>query len=168
VAEVFNTFARHHFRPSANDRALTKDEYESCMKRFREDINWEKTFYAYDLSRNHIIAVDEIIPIEHKLAASDDEAHLSTLDILVIAMACELAYIGDPEEVFLITCDRRMKRVFEELKRADERDLKRLKVERVIGDPKGKRWVPPNVLLLQDAIVKEFPRVDGQPMMNVR
>lgn len=168
VAEVFNTFAKLHFRPGENDRVLTMDEYDSCMTRFRDDINWEKTLYSYDLNRNHIIAVDEIIPVEHKLAANGDETHLSTLDILVIAMACELAYIGDPEKVFLITCDRRMKKVFEGLKRADEHDLKRLKVERVIGDPKERRWVPPNVLLLQDAIPKEFPRVDGQPPMNVR
>ena len=168
VAEVFNTFAKLHFRPSESDRPLTKDEYDSCLTRFRDDINLEKTLYAYDLARNHIIAVDEIVPVEHRLAAGDDEGHLSTLDILVIAMACELAYIGDPEKVFLITCDRRMKRVFEELKRADEHDLKRLKVERVIGDPEGKRWVPPNVLLLQDAMPREFPRVDGQPLMNVR
>ena len=139
------------------------------MTRFRDDIIWEKTLYSYDLNRNHIIAVDEIIPVEHKLAADDEEAHLSTLDILVIAMACELAYIGDPEKVFLITCDRRMKKVFQGLKDADERDLKRLKVDRIIiGDPKEKRWVPPNVLLLQDATPKEFPRADGQPMMNVR
>jgi len=168
VAEAFNTFAKLHFRPRESDRALSKEEYESCLTRFREDINWEKTFYSYDLNRNHIIAVDEIIPVEHKLASKDQEAHLSTLDILVIAMACELAYIGDPEKVFLITCDCRMKDVFEELKRVDERDLQRLKVDRVIGDPKGKRWAPPSVLLLQEAIPREFPRVDGQPMMNVR
>jgi predicted nucleic acid-binding protein len=169
VAEVFNTFAKLYFRPRESDRALSKEEYESCLTRFRVDIIWEKTLYSYDLNRNHIIAVDEIIPVEHKLAADDEEAHLSTLDILVIAMACELAYIGDPEKVFLITCDRRMKKVFQGLKDAAERDLKRLRVDRIIiGDPKEKRWVPPNVLLLQDATPREFPRVDGQPMMNVR
>ncbi len=168
IAEVFNTLAKLHFRPGENDRALAEEEYVSCMTRFREDINWESTLYSYDLNRNHILAVDEIVPVEHKLVSNDEEGHLSTLDILVIAMACELAYIGDPEKVFLVTCDRRMKKVFEELKSADERDLRRLKVERVIGDPKNKRWVPPNMLLLQDATPKEFPRVDGQPMMNVR
>jgi predicted nucleic acid-binding protein len=168
IAEVFNTFAKLHFRPGENDRVLSDAEYKSCLTQFRQDIIWEKTFYSYDLSRNHIIAVDEIVPVEHKLASNEEEKHLSTLDILVIAMACELAYIGDPKMVYLITCDRRMKKVFEALKSAPESDLRRLKVERIIfGEPKHRRWVPPNVVLLQDARPKEFPRVDGQPLLNV-
>ena len=94
---------------------------------------------------------------------------MSTLDILVIAMACELAYLGDPERVYLVTCDRRMKSVFEQLKNTPESELKRLKVERVIiGEPEGQRWKPPNVLLLQDAGPNDIPRVEGQPPLNIR
>jgi hypothetical protein len=168
IAETFNTFARLRFRPREIDARLTSDEYEACLTRFREDINWERTFYSYDLNRNHVLAVDEIIPVEHRIAQGDPQKHLSTLDLLVIAMACELAYIGDASQVYLITRDRRMKRVLEALKKADPAELKRLKVHRAIGDPKNKRWVPPNVLLIQEAPAREFPRVDRQPMMNVR
>jgi len=167
IAEVFNTFARMHFGPREDERPLSEEEYKSCLKDFREDIHWEKTFYSYDLTRNHILAVDEIIPVEHKLAASNEAAHLSTLDILVIAMACELAYVADPEKVYLVTCDRRMRTVFEALKEADESDLRRLKGDRNIGHPKHKRWIPPKVLLLQDVGPNEMPRVDRQPPLNL-
>jgi len=167
IAEVFNTFGRLHFRPGVNDEPLTKEAYDICLSRFRDDINWQKTLYSYDLSPNHIIAVDEIIPVEHRLAVKRDSSHLSTLDILVIAMACELAYLGDPEKVYLITCDHRMKEVFEALKNTNESDLKRLKVDRVIGYPNGKRWVPPHVLFLNDAKTNDFPQVDRQAKLNV-
>jgi len=166
IAEVFNTFARLCLSPRSDDRPLTEEEYKSCLDHFRDDIHWEKTFYSYDLTRNHILAVDEITPVEHRLAPKQESAHLSTLDILVIAMACELAYVGDPEKLYLVTCDRRMKTVFEVLKETDPNELKRLKVERNIGDPKQKRWVAPNVLLLQDAKANEIPRVDGQRRLN--
>jgi hypothetical protein len=168
IAEVFNTFARKRFRPKENESALSAEEYKRCLDHFRQDIIWERRLYSYDLSRNHILAVDEIIPIEHQLRRRDESDHLTTLDILVIAMACELGYVGDPEKVFLVTCDRRMKDVFEELKRTDERKRKRLKVERVvIGEPEERRWIAPKVILLQEARASDIPHLERQPRLNV-
>ncbi len=168
IAEAFNTFGKLHFRPRPEDRALNHDEYADCLKNFRHDIHWEKTFYSYDLNRNHILAADEIIPVEHNMPRGEPPSHLSTLDILVIAMACELAYIGDPREVYLVTRDRRMKDVFQRLKEFPIQKRRDLQIERQMGEPEGKRWEPPNVLLLQSAAPAEFPRVTGQPAMNVR
>jgi hypothetical protein len=168
IAEAFNTFAKLHFRPGPDDRPLSGDEYAACLKNFRQDIHWEKTFYSYDLNRNHILAADEIIPIEHNMPPAEPPRHLSTLDILVIAMACELAYIGDPDQVYLITRDRRMKDVFQMLKEFPIQKRRELQVERPMGEPEAKRWAAPKVLLLQSAAPAEFPRVTGQPALNVR
>ncbi len=119
IAEVFNTLARKHFKPRDQNDALDRENYQKHLGRFREHVHWGRTLYPYDVSRYHIIAADKIIPVEHDLASKDERDHLSTFDILVIAMACELAYIGRPEDTFLVTCDHRMKRVFEELKKSD-------------------------------------------------
>lgn len=64
VVEVFNTLARRHFKDGALDRA----QYESSLKRFRDEVHWGRTLYSYDLNRYHVIGADEIIPIEHHVA----------------------------------------------------------------------------------------------------
>ena len=58
IAEVFNTLARKHFRPSKDDEQLTKADYVECLGSFRKDVHWGKTFYPYELHRYHIIAAD--------------------------------------------------------------------------------------------------------------
>ncbi len=162
IAEVFNVFARRHFQPTASDLPLTHNEYEECLTKFRSDVRWGNTLYPYELTRYHILAADEIILVEHKLAPREEKRHLSTLDILVIAMACELAYVGDPEKVFLVTWDRRMKTVFEELKKVDRTRLKELKVQRALGEPRDERWTPPTVLYVTEVTAEDIPTVEGQ------
>jgi len=142
IAEVFNAFAR-----KLQEKKTTAEGYTKCLDAFRGDIHWGRFLYPYELNRYHIIAADRIIPVEHRLASIDDRDHLSTFDILVIAMACELAFVGRREDTFLLTKDRRMKRVFDELKVFDPSAL-------MIPGPLGKvektRWIPPNCLYLPD------------------
>jgi predicted nucleic acid-binding protein len=139
VVEVFNTLARKHFR----DGELDKEHYENSLTRFIDDVHWGKTLYSYELNRYHIIGADEIIPIEHSVASEHDRDHLSTFDVLVIAMASELAYVGEAESTFLVTCDRRIKRVVEQLKAgAGSREIWR-HPGRPLDDPGIRRWVPP-------------------------
>jgi hypothetical protein len=142
IAEVFNTFARKHFRPSKDDESLSKAEYDKCLESFRNDIHWGRTFYPYELHRYHIIAADRIIPIEHHFALGDNK-HLSTLDILIIAMSCELAYTGIREETYLVTCDKRMKAVVDKFQKVDLDELKRKAPLGPLGDIEKRRWFPP-------------------------
>ena len=159
IAEVFNALARKHLRPKKNERPLDSKEYDNCLDRFRNDVHWGKTLYSYDLNRYHIVAVDDIIPKEHDVAAETEWDHLSAFDILVIAMASELAYIGRPDETFLVTCDRRMKRVAEQLGE-DLRD------RIVLKDVPVRRWKKPNILDLRNLKKKELRSVIGQSDFN--
>jgi predicted nucleic acid-binding protein len=146
IAEVFNVLARRHFRPEKTDLSLSEDEYRDCLLRFRDDVHWGKIFYPYDLHRYHIVAADRIIPIEHYFAKQDDKSHLSTYDILVIAMACELAYTGIREETYLVTCDKRMKAVVDRFLRVDIDELKRKTPSGPLGEIDKRRWYPPNCI----------------------
>jgi len=163
VAEVFNTFARKHFK----DRRLDREKYADCVRQFGQDIHWGKTLYVYDLSRYHIVGVDEIIPIEHRVASETERDHLSTFDILLIAMACELAYAGRPEETFLVTCDKRIKKVLEELKCSKEEVSADGRVIGVLDDRPAHRWLPPNVLYLPGIKAWDLPKVNRQPPLNL-
>jgi len=143
IAEVFNTFAWKHFRPSKDDELLTKADYDECLKNFRDDVHWGRTFYPYELHRYHIVAADRIIPFEHHFALKDDYKHLSTFDILIIAMACELAYTGIREETYLVTCDKRMKVVVDKFRNFDLDELKRTTPLGPLGEIEKRRWFPP-------------------------
>lgn len=163
VPEVFNALARKHFR----DHDLDKKAYESSLSRFRDDIHWGKTLYSYELNRYHVIGADEIIPIEHQVASEHDRDHLSTFDILIIAMACELAYLSRPEDTFLVTCDRRIRRVVEQFRIAATGDHKTCSVPERFDDPGTRRWVPPNVLYLPAIRPTEVRPVQGQAVLNL-
>jgi len=163
VVEVFNALARRHFKDGALDRA----QYESSLKRFRDDVHWGRTLYSYDLNRYHVIGADEIIPIEHHVASEHERDHLSTFDILIIAMACELAYVGRPEDTFLVTCDRRILKVVDQFKGMDVKKREEWKVHGTLDDRSIKRWVPPNVLYLPALKSGELRPVQGQKPLNL-
>lgn len=136
-------------RFKARDGALSQSRYLDCLKKFREDIHWGKNFYPYDVTRYHIIAADMIIAVEQRVPSLNERDHLSSFDILVIAMSCELAFVGVAETTFLVTFDRRIKRVFEELKNSSPDQI--LEWTGSVGlDYPIKRWQPPHCLLLQD------------------
>jgi predicted nucleic acid-binding protein len=162
IVEVFNALAKKYFA----EHSLEREGYEKCLKRFRQDIHWGKTLYAYDLNRYHVLAADEIIPIEHSVAVEHERDHLSTFDILVIAMACELAFVRPAEDVYLLTCDRRIKKVCDQLAKTDNKVLLSLKVPGLLDEPQGTRWLPPKVLYLPQTRPSDIPRVERQPAPN--
>jgi predicted nucleic acid-binding protein len=146
IVEVFNTLAKKYFRPEENAIPLSEAEYHECLKRFRNDVHWGRTFYPYELHRYHIISADRIIPIEQYFAKQDERKHLSTYDILVIAMSCELAYTGVPEETYLVTCDKRMKAVVDKFHRVDLDELKKKTPIGPLGEIEKRRWYPPKCI----------------------
>jgi predicted nucleic acid-binding protein len=146
IVEVFNTLARKHFRPRKDDTPLPEAEYHECLERFRSDVHWGKTFYPYELHRYHIIAADRIIPIEHYFAKQDERKHLSTYDILIIAMSCELAYTGIREETYLVTRDERMKTVADKFLKVDRDELRRKTPLGPLGEIERWRWHPPRCI----------------------
>lgn len=163
IVEVFNALARRHFK----DGSLDNNHYEDSLRHFRDDVHWGRTLYSYDLNRYHVIGADEIIPIEHHVASEHERDHLSTFDILIIAMACELAYLGTPERTFLVTCDRRIQKVVEQFKRTAPREREEWKSPRPLDDRGIKRWVPPNVLYLPSLKPADLRPVDGQKPLNL-
>jgi predicted nucleic acid-binding protein len=163
VVEVFNALARRHFK----DGVLDGTQYESALKHFRDDIHWGRTLYSYDLNRYHVIGADEIIPIEHHVASEHERDHLSTFDILIIAMACELAYIGQPEDTFLVTCDKRIQKVVEQFKATNLAKRDEWRIPGSFDDRSIKRWVPPNVIYLPALKPGQIRAVQGQAPLNL-
>jgi len=164
IAEVLNTFARRRFRPERPRDVLDEESYKLHLSNFRDHIHWGRTLYPYDLNRYHIIAADKIIPVEHRLATTRGREYLSTFDILVIAMACELAYTRESEETFLVTCDRRMKDVMEELKTSGPGSST---PEGPLGKIENGRWLPPNCIYLLEMKPGDLRPVPGQAPLSV-
>jgi hypothetical protein len=163
IVEVFNTFAKKHF----DEQTLTKEQYEDTLKRFRKDVHWAALLYPYDLNRYHILASDEIIPIEHHVARTKEWDHLSTFDILLIAMASELAFMGSPEDLVLLTCDKRIKRVCDEFRRITPNNREEWKVPREFGEPKRSRWIAPPAIYLPEMSAIELSPVHRQPHLQL-
>jgi len=164
IAEVFNAFAKKRFEPEDSSEQLDNDAYARCLGRFRNDVHWGNLLYPYDVNRYHIIAADKVIPIEHNLASIIRRSHLSTFDILIIAMACELAYIGQRGETYLVTCDRRLKEVFDELKKVDPSEFM---IPGPLGEVDKARWLPPNCLYLPAIKRGELEPVSGPHPLNL-
>lgn len=163
MVEVFNALARRHFKDGTLDAA----HYENALKHFRNDVHWGRTLYSFDLNRYHVIAADEIIPIEHHVASEHERDHLSTFDILLIAMACDLAYIGRAEDTFLVTCDKRIQKVVEQFKATDVTKREGWKIPSPMDDHGVKRWVPPNVLYQPTLRSGQIRPVQGQAPSNL-
>jgi hypothetical protein len=96
---------------------------------------------SYDLNRYHILATDKIVLAEHHLPRREVYDRLSTFDILILGMACELAYIGQREETYLVTCDERLSRVCDKLR---DPELAKQISQGPAGTPEEeRRWIPP-------------------------
>lgn len=163
IVEVFNALAKKRFKTCED--ALSEEQYLKCLDRFRKDIHWGKNFYPYDVTRYHIIGADMIIAVEQRVPSLNSRDHLSSFDILVIAMSCELAFVGVAETTFLVTCDRRIKKVFEELKSSSLDQI--LEWTGSVGlDYPIKRWQPPCCLLLQDVRRGKLRKALSQPEFN--
>lgn len=162
VVEVSNALARRHFK----DQTLNRTEYVNALVSFREDVHWGRTLYSYDLSRYHVIGADEIIPIEHHVARAHERDHLSTFDILIIAMASELAFVGNPQDTYLVTCDKRIQKVVLRFKDTGRKKRAEWKMPGHVGDHGVTRWIPPNTLYLPALRPGDLKPVQGQPRLN--
>lgn len=158
IAEVFNTFARKHYSPKDSKDKLSDVEYGRCVAEFRDDIHWGKTLYPYDLNRYHVVATDKIVIAEHLLPRRDKHDHLNTFDILIIAMACELAHIGRREDTYLVTGDQRLSAVCDELKNIHLPPP----TEGPLGELDKDRWKPPTCLNLKQLKRDVLPSASRQ------
>ena len=163
VVEVSNALARRHFK----DRTLDRERYVKAFTRFRDDIHWGRILYAYDLSRYHVIGADEIIPVEHHVATQHERDHLSTFDILIIAMASELAYVGRPENTFLVTCDKRIQKVVAQFKGTGRKKRSEWKIPGHVSDHGVQRWIPPNTIYLPGLRPGDLKPVQGQAPLDL-
>lgn len=107
VTEVLNTFARFFYRDKKIGGAL----YDEWRTQFIEAIRNRRILYCYDLHRYHNLNADKVYEIEHKENYRTNEKPLSAFDILVIAMGVELKKIHSPNEVCILTRDRRLRNI---------------------------------------------------------
>ncbi len=176
VSELFNTFAKIHFRKKESYpeeyqeqylqdfKPLSKDEYKEVCDNFKEDMKFGKIFYNYELNRYHIFNADYIIPFEHQVnliktnpkTKKEEPWLLSSFDILVISMGMELTKINGPDSTYLLTCDKRMKIVTDNIREAFKSDVVRKKY----GIPD--HVVLPKCFYLRESQIKDYPRFPGQ------
>ena len=170
ITEVFNVLARLCFE----QKKLSNAKYKEHLGQFRKHIHWASLFYPYELSRYHVLATDEIIPIEyaterqstpHREAVRD---RLSGIDILLIAMASELSYIHGNRNMYLITGDSRIKRVCENLRNSPKEEREYSREPRPLGHPHLQRWPVPNVFDLHHDVPAVLPTIERQKPLNLR
>ena len=109
VPEVFNTFARLYYR----DKKISEDIYNQYCVAFKEHVSSRKVIYCYDLHRYHNLNAHQLFIYDHTIPYDhiNSTKSLSTLDILIISMGMELKRIHPPQDVFLVTADKRMQTV---------------------------------------------------------
>ncbi len=153
IPEVLNVFAKFHHEPDEHGVALNRGEYQQCLNDFKRDIHWGRLFYSYDVNRYHIIAADEIIPFEYRVKRESrpnrDKKYdrLSAMDVLVIAMASELAFLNGAEHIALLTADARMKKVCDAIRSTSSKDRKHLRTS-WFSDLPADRWPIPRAFNL--------------------
>jgi len=176
VSEVFNTFAKLHYRKKEtypqeyqdlylNDfKPLSVFDYQKVCGNFKADIKFGRLFYNYELSRYHVFNADHVITFEHQInlirknvkTGKEEPWLMSTFDILIIAMGIELARINGEDRTYILTCDKRIKVVADNIKRAFQ-----------VGDVRKKYGIPeyvtvPEVFYLHKTEIKDFPKFQGQ------
>jgi len=175
IPEVLNAFARRRQEHNKSGHRLSRTEYTANLDRFKRDIHWGKLFYPYDLNRYHMIAADEIIPFEYEVkrqAKGDKDKQydrLSGFDILVIAMASELAFVHGPERSFLVTGDSRMKRVCDAIKATPPKERAHSRGPRFFTDIPAGRWPAPRCFdIRNDDPIHIPPVISGRPADGLR
>lgn len=177
VTEVFNTFAKLHYRKKkdypekyqethlkGNFKSLTTEEYDTVCKNFKKDIKFGHLFYNYELSRYHTFNADYILPFEHReeLIRINNRTKeelpwfLSSFDILIIAMGIEVARINGEGRTIILTCDKRMKVIADKMRSV----IKTPSLRKKYSIPDHIRV--PKTLYLYEATIKDLPKVSGQ------
>ncbi|OIO00343.1 hypothetical protein COY52_03225 [Candidatus Desantisbacteria bacterium CG_4_10_14_0_8_um_filter_48_22] len=135
IAEVRNIFGKWYLRhKNIFNSKNPKAHYETCFNKFIAHVHDRKFFYSYDLNRYHNLNTTEVIEVEHTTDTEFDASgltpgtnntiieaefkkkdshdsiskhHLTSFDILIIAMGMELKRMKG-EEIYLVTNDKRM------------------------------------------------------------
>jgi phosphate/sulfate permease len=175
IPEVLNALTKLKYEPENLRDRVNRVEYDSCINKFKRDVHWGRLFYPYDLNRYHILAVDEIIPFEYEVKReprpNKDKKYdrLSAFDILVIAMASELAYTHGVNNVALLTGDSRMKRVCEAMRITPPKDRKRRRLSGFFADIPAQRWPIPSVFDIyhdDPQLIRQI--IQGKPAQGLR
>ncbi len=143
IAEVFNTFAKYHFRYK-DYRNITQEDYEKCREDFKDAIHNAKLIYHYELNRYHILDVDYIVPFEHqyypirKRQEKEKKWFLSTFDILFISAGIELVRMLGFENVYLVADEVRIMKICNVLRKLSPQVRKDFKIPSYIIYPRVK------------------------------
>lgn len=156
IVEVLKVFAKMHYKT----RELREDMYRTFLERFREEIHWGSVFYPLALTRYHILAADEIAPLDYESPSKRDK-ELSAFDILLIAMASELSFAFSGAEVFVVTFDKRIKEVCDLFKNAQARTRRPKGRSGGLDWPKVGRWRAPEVLSVSDVEMSDLEKRFG-------
>jgi hypothetical protein len=81
-------------------------------------------------------------------------------------MACELGFLYSPDEVFLVTSDKRMQSVANQLKTTPDKAKEEKRVDRDFGFPQRSRWTVPGVIYVPNVRSTDLPRIQGQSIEN--
>jgi len=107
ITEVFNTYARKFYE----ENIIPGSVYNQWRNAFINAIHDRRMLYCYDLHRYHNLNSHKIYRSEHRIPRSSKYDRLSTFDVLIIAMGMELKKVHAPNDVFILTRDKRLKRV---------------------------------------------------------
>lgn len=180
VAEVFSVFMKYCFgRWNSHVKGDTLDTriYNNLVSQFQSDIHNGKFIYHYELARYHVLAMNLVAPIDHyfqisrskktkkgRRAKSADVRPAGTFDHLLIAMGIHLARVHGPENVLVVSADKRMTDVLARCKsKIAPETMRKLKLDRAEGLT-GIRFEPasfPDHINLTTASSAQLERVFG-------
>lgn len=153
IAEIFNTFAKLRYRESQIDDT----EYNKIKEIFRSHIRHATLFYEYPLHIYHIYNVDYISPFEHQWYIGEKrDWFLSAFDILIIGMGIELIKKYGDENFRIITCDERISKICEQLRKAGMEVKKKYQVP--------EHLIYPQSINLLKCNIRQLPVVKGQKL----
>lgn len=109
VTEILNAYGRFFWE----EGKLDSEDYTKWRGAFLKLVRDRKTIYCYDLHRYHIKNADKVFKVEHTIDRIGSP--LSSFDILIIAMGIELKKIHPHNDVIILTRDKQLKKVSNEV-----------------------------------------------------
>lgn len=112
MAECSKAFAKLAYHATGDHEKGTRI-YTKLMTSLLETVSKSQKglIRSYELQREHLVDVEEVFRIEHRLFPHEKHNLLSGLDALVIKMAQHLAHHHGHDQVFIVTGEERMTKV---------------------------------------------------------
>lgn len=112
MAECSKVFAKLAYGATKDHEKGTR-LYTKLMTSLLETVSKSQKgiIRSYELQREHLVDVEEIFRVEHKLFPHEKHSLLSGLDSLVIKMAQHLTKDHGQDHVFVVTGEERMTKV---------------------------------------------------------